>query len=408
MAPISIEELPSNGPVAKRRKIEELEESLSRMVVSDAHGEKLRNELPDSSTLGSMPQDEMRKTYNLLQKGKFVALTYMYHLTRAYSILKTRDPNVFKEKEKASLAWLQNFTAKLRKSPRYSQMDKDSKTAFAFHIEVCKSAMPEIFSHSQKEEKIPKATTKDPVKTLFHKAPTVPIYKVYQLSTNRKIDLEKKHLLKEELQGLLYQVENSNQRVCQKLMDVIDSDAKRSWRFIQDNAQTILNFFPRFGMGQLVILSACRDIIKNVLEKHMLCQENWRECRKHTDPGSRSSFQVTALLCGPIVKAEKYEQNLGELEWDVFLDDCIPQIKPLNKFISEDSKRRFPPEYQESYQYLFCDLPRLLRRYDPDPKPFTPEEKLYIRYHLNLIQPYIIKMNKLTQATRFLQGDWEV
>ena len=60
---------------------------------------------------------------------------------------------------------------------KYNDVDDDSKKAFAYHIEVCKSAMPEIFSpaldeeEGKKDEEMTDATPENPIEALFKKRP---------------------------------------------------------------------------------------------------------------------------------------------------------------------------------------------------------------------------------------------
>ena len=154
---------------------------------------------------------------------------------------------------------------------KYNDVDDDSKKAFAYHIEVCKSAMPEIFSpaldeeEGKKDEEMTDATPENPIEALFKKGPFVSLDKVFEMCNSGTAKLTReKNKLKEELQTLHYQMQISDELLSQQVLEVIGKEAESCWRFFHENADTIFELYPKLGKGELVVLSVCRDIITEV------------------------------------------------------------------------------------------------------------------------------------------------
>lgn len=375
--------------------------------------EKVTLDLPDEDTLSSMPEENMKKTIDQLEKGKLVADKYVEALTRAYDAFADKNPEFFTEDQQTSLQTLQSFKEKMTDKKRNTEIEEDTKKAFAYHIEVCKAAMPALFNPVP-EEKEPAEekpeVTETPVEALFKKAPAVTMDAVYQVVNTglTKLVREKKQL-NDELQQLYEKMEISDESLRHQILESMGKEAEGCWRFLQENGEAIFEHYSKVGKSELVILSLCRDVVAEVIEKIILCRKNWTIAASALN---KYSMGATALVDGPVVSAEQYSNKdhlIGlipdnRLSLQQLLSDLKRKVDSSDKVIIDHEKSLIPEGGEASYDFILKELPSKLGR--TLSKSLAVEEKLYIGYHLNVIKGCVGKMMELTIARKCLDGKY--
>jgi len=374
--------------------------------------EKVTLDLPDEDAINSMPEENMKKIIDLLEKGKFVADKYVQSLTQAYESFSEKNPDIFTEDQKTSLQTLQSFKEQMEDKKRNTEIEEDTKKAFAYHIEVCKAAMSDLFNPitEEKEEAEEKKATETPMEALFKKAPAVTMDAVYQLVNTglTKVVREKKQL-NDELKELYEKMEISDESLRHQILESMGKEAEGCWRFLQEHGGEIFELYSKVGKSELVILSLCRDVVSEVIEKIILCRRNWAVAASSLN---KYPVGATALLCGPVVALEQYENKdhlIGlipdnRLSLQQLLSDLKRKVDGSDKAIINHERSLIPEGGEGSYNFILKELPGMLGR--TLSKPLAVEEKLYLGYHLNVIKSPVYKMMELTVARKCLDGKY--
>jgi len=408
-----LEEAPSSKKVKEENDSVSEEESKESEVKNGV--EKVTMVLPDEDTLNSMPEENMKKTIEKLEKGKFAADKYVESVTRAYEVFSEKNPEAFTEDQQTSLKTLQAFKEKLSGQKKNTSIDQDSKKAFAYHIEVCKAAMPDFFGPTRTEKEAAEEkpeVTETPVEALFKHAPSVTTDAVYQVVNTglAKLVREKKQL-NEELQQLHEKMEIADELLSQQILASMGKEAEGCWRFLQEHGEEIFEHYPKLGKGELVILSVCRDVVVEVLDKIVLCRKNWSGAASALD---KYSAGATALVSGPVVASGDYvdkdlliglvpdNTNTGRFTLKNKLTDFKTKLDNSHPFIVNHEKSLIPEGGEASYDFILKDLPSRLGAIPS--KYLSVEEKLYIGHHMNAVKGCVGKMMELTVAKKVLDG----
>jgi len=375
--------------------------------------EKVTLDLPDEDALNSMPEENMKKTIGQLEKGKFVADKYVEALTRAYDAFADKNPDLFTEDQQTSLQTLQAFKEKMTDKKRNTELDEDTKKAFAYHIEICKAAMTDLFT-PVKEEQEPAAeapeVAENPVEALFKKAPAVTMDAVYQVVNTGLTQLVRnKKQLNEELQQLYEKMEISDESLRHQILESMGKEAEGCWRFLQEHGPEIFELYSKVGKSELVVLSLCRDVVSEVIEKIILSRKNWTTAASALN---KYSMGATALVCGPVVTPEQYgnkDHLIGlipdnRLALQQLVSDLKRKVDSSDKVIIDHEKSLIPEGGEASYDFIIKELPLKLGR--TLSKNLAVEEKLYIGYHLSVIKGCVGKMMELTIARKCLDGKY--
>jgi len=409
------EEDPEEVPAAKKAKDNDSGSEEETKEESELKNgvEKVTLDLPDEDTLNSMPEENMKKTIDQLEKGKFVADKYVEALTRAYDAFADKNPEFFTEDQQTSLQALQSFKEKMTDKKRNTDIDEDTKKAFAYHIEVCKAAMTELFTPvTEEKETVEEKTevTETPVEALFKKAPAVTMDAVYQVANTglTKLVREKKQL-NDELQQLYEKMEISDESLRHQILESMGKEAEGCWRFLQEHGEEIFEHYSKLGKSELVILSLCRDVVSEVIEKIILCRRNWAIAASALN---KYPMGATALVCGPVITADNYgnkDHLIGlipdnRLSLQQLLSELKRKVDSSDKAIIDHEKSLIPEGGEASYDFILKELPSKLGR--TLSKTLAVEEKLYVGYHLNVIKGCVGKMMELTIARKCLDGKY--
>jgi len=408
-----LEEAPSSKKVKEENDSASEEESKESEVKNGV--DKATLDLPDADTLNSMPEENMKKTIEKLEKGKFAADKYVESVTRAYEVFSEKNPEAFSENQQTSLKTLQSFKEKMSGQKRNTVIDEDTKKAFAYHIEVCKAAMPDFFGPITEKEaaaEVKPEVTETPVETLFKKAPAVTPDAVYQVVNTglAKLVKEKKQL-NEDLQQLYQKMEIADELLSHQILGSMGKEAEGCWRFILEHGEEIFQHYSKLGKGELVILSVCRDVVIEVLDKIVLCRKNWSGAASALD---KYPVGATALVSGPVVASGDYaEKDLliglvpdntssGRFTLKNKLGDFKTKLDSSHPFIVNHEKSLIPEGGEASYDFIMKELPSIVGA--APSKYLTAEERLYIGYHINAMKGCVGKMMELTVAKKVLDG----
>lgn len=383
--------------------------------------EKPTLDLPDEDTLNTISEENMKKTIEKLGNGKFAFNKYVDSLTTTCDIFTEKNPDSLSEDAQTSLTALKTFKENLSGQKKNPDIDEDTKKAFAYHIEVCKAAMSDLFNlvteDKEPAEEKPEVT-ETPVEALFKKAPAVALDVVYQVVNSGvpKLVREKKQL-NEELQQLCQKMEYADESLSHQILGAMGKEAEGCWRFLQEHGEQILELYSKLGKAELVILSVCRDVVAEVFEKIVLCRKNWTGAASAL---GRYPNGATALVAGPLVATADYEdkENLmglvpdnsrensttGRFTLKYKLQDFKNKIENAHPAIVEHEKSNLPEGYEPSLNFILKDLPPVVA--GAPSKFLAVEEKLYIGHHMNVIKGSVNKMMELSIARKVLDGKY--
>jgi len=351
-------------------------------------------------------EEAVEKTIKSLKRGKIAVLKYVEAVKRAYDITaamypdQTRDPA-----QEASLTVLTDFKEEVNKGLMVNKMSDENKKAFAYHVEVCKSAVPKLFEEAAVVAEMKDEPAETEVQKLFKKAPTFSIATINTLiSRGAKVVKEKKSLLK-ELNDLNMKMQIVDNLLCLQLVEA-NTDEKKAWQFFQENTDQIIELFPSLEQTELVILDFCKDIGNRVLEKMSICRKNWTSLGSQLTSKSPS---VSSLVDGPLVTADLLAANKSTVPFTAETRSTLLNVLGgILKKVNNDSagivKNLMSKEDLESYNYIVNDLVVLIGKQTN--KALLPEEKLYIAYHLNKVRPYVTKIGDLNTAKTVLEGNY--
>jgi len=354
--------------------------------------------------IDGISEESLEKTVKALGRGKVAVLKYVDAIKRAYDIIATMFPGEIKGAQNKSLAVLQEFTEETKGVSRVKLSD-ETKKAFAYHVEVCKTGMPTLFEETAAVTESKEEPEETPVQKLFKKAPKLSVSKVNDV-VNRggKIMKEKKSLLN-DLNDLNSKMQIVDNLLCIQLAEA-NPDEKRAWQFFQENADQIIELFPTLGVTELVILDFCKSVGQAVLEKMTICRKNW------TSLGSQlkvKSPSVSNLVNGPLVTPDQLAANKSlspvTAETRSTLLNVVSGInKKVDNNITGIYKSLMSKEDAESFNYIVNDLVVLIGKQQS--KSLLPEEKLYIGYHLSKVRPYVSKISDLNMTKNVLEGNF--
>jgi len=410
-----------------KRKTEDLEDTPATKKAKDSEVEvKVENgvdnlptlDLPDEDTLNTMPEESMKKTIEKLAKGKVAADKYVESLTIAHDTVAERKPDFLSEEQKISFLALKNFKEQMADKKVNAKIEDDTKKAFAYHIEVCKAAMSELFTAvaEVKEAEEKPAVTETPIEAVFKHAPSLAMDSVYEVVNTGLTKLvragEKKQLL-EDLKQLYEKMQIADESLSHQILESIGKDAVGCWRFLHQHAEEIFELYTKLGKTELVILSVCRDVVATVLEKMILCRKNWGVAAQTLN---RYPMGATSLVGGPVVTSEVFGNTsslMGLIPDSCFtghdslqhlLGDLKRKVDSSDKKIIDHEKTLFPEGGEESFNFILNDLPSKL--VGSQNRFLSVEEKLYIGYHYSVIKNCIYKMMELSIARKVLDGKY--
>jgi len=195
----------------------------------------------------------------------------------------------------------------------------------------------------------------------------------------------------------------------QQILESMGKEAEGCWRFLQEHGEEIFEHYSKLGKSELVILSLCRDVVSEVIEKIILCRRNWTIAAAALN---KYSVGATALVGGPVVTAEQYgnkDHLMGlipdnRLSLQQLLLDLKRKVDSSDQAIINHEKTLIPEGGEASYNFILKELPSKLGR--TLTKSLALEEKLYIGYHLSVIKGCVGKMMELTIARKCLDGKY--
>jgi len=222
------------------------------------------------------------------------------------------------------------------------------------------------------------------------------------INRGSKVVKEKKALLN-ELTDLNTKMQIVDNLLCLQLVEP-NQDEKKAWQFFQENADQIIEIFPKLSATELVILDFCKNIGNTVLEKMSICRKNWTSLGSQLTSKSPS---VSSLVNGPIVTPDLLTANKNLIpltaETRATLLNVVAGIKKkVNNNSAGYVKSLMNKEDTESYNFIVNDLEVLIGKQHN--KTLLPEEKLYIGYHLSKVRPYVSKIADLNTSKLF----WKV
>merc|ERR1712080_505912 len=143
---------------AKEEEDEEEEESKEEESKADDEDSKTKEEeftldMPDDvEGISEDAVDVTFKAMTALNREKVAVSKYTEAIRRAYEIIAALYPDESRESADVSFSILKEFDEKIKDSTRV-KLSEETKKAFAYHVEVCKSAMPQLFKDPKSTEK---------------------------------------------------------------------------------------------------------------------------------------------------------------------------------------------------------------------------------------------------------------
>jgi len=384
------------------------EEKEEMEVIDEAKGDDATEEdkkekeytvdMPDN--IDGIPDEAVEKTQKALERGKIAVLKYVEAIDRACEVIKAMFPDVTRDAQEASLTVLKEFKEEVKTVPKLKLSD-ETKKAFAYHVEICKTGMPNLFEEPAEAETKEEPQETD-VQKLFKKAPKLSVGAINDvINRGSKIVKEKKTLLN-DLNDLNTKMQIVDNLLCLQLVEP-NPDEKKAWQFFQENADQLLEVFPSLGATELVILDFCKTLGNKILEKMSICRKNWTTLGTQLPSKSPS---VSSLVYGPVVTADMLSADkIVTAETRATLLNVVAGIKKkINNNVTDYVKNLMSKEDAESFQYIVNDLEGMIGKQQN--KPLVPEEKLYIGYHLSKVRPHVSRIAELNASKTVLEGNY--
>jgi len=353
--------------------------------------------LPLPEDLSQVSEEEMKKTEDLLVKGKFVADKYFNEV----GLIRGRFTDRFGEQHEESYTVLQEFMEKIK--GKRIKFDDDTRKSFAYHIEVCKQAIPELFETDVNME----VTKEVDLATLLKKAPRLTLDTLNEMiAAGPKVVKDKQSLLK-ELTELVEKVKGLDLSFRHSLADMLLREDKECWLFLFDNFDAIVSLFDQFGKSELVLLGMCKTAALKVIEFLDTCNENWAALGEVLE---EKSTAVSTVVCGPSVPKDELENHKDLME------HCTSSRSSVHQTISDLRRKEggadpvavkfikttMSDNELVSYNFVLKELAQRLGK--AMVKIFVPEEKIFVGYHLSKVKPIVEKMSELAMSRKLLEG----
>ena len=366
-------------------------------------------DMPDD--VDNMSLEAMEKTIEQIDKGKFVIEKYIGSIERAYDLITEieHDAERFSDEHKLSLDTLKAFKEKIV-DVRKLDLEAGTKLAFAYHIEMLKTAIPEIFTDDMETESKPdkeKETPKSDVEKLFENAPTASVSRIKEIISEGPKILKNKAALLEELKNLHAKMQIADGNIISELLRISPNDDRLSWVFLMENFEKVTELYDQLGKTELVILDTCKKVGEKVFEKLSVCRSNWTAIGSKLE---RKSDGMSIIVCGPTTSSDQYETidslKRGPDSREVVARDLESlglKIKGIDNRCTKFVLESVSETDKESYEFVTTKLPVILRK-SSSRKPMVAEERIYINHHLGKAKDIVSKMITLNVTRAVMAG----